>query len=267
VKPDLVFFNEPTRIPQYFQRDLEACDLLLIMGTSLQVNPFAGLVARVGPLVPRVLINRDKVLIRDCRHRTRQLDFNSLRAYRDLWLGGECDEMSRHLASLLGWHNELQGLETSYGRRLSTAAQQDDALPHSRSNTSVKSVVAAQEPSPPPSTTLGLFSGSDQDGSMSASDNASGWATPTSSMRGDTACISELSDEGLQPLGFPDGVPDGGAAPVLSSAGHWTGGMLKASSNTTICTMISEVDEVGEDAEWPIMMQMYDDSTGMIASI
>ena len=43
VKPDIVFFNEP--LPQKFNwmstADLASCDLLIVMGTSLAVQPFA----------------------------------------------------------------------------------------------------------------------------------------------------------------------------------------------------------------------------------
>lgn len=49
VKPDIVFFGESlparffTMVPQDFGVD---CDLLLIMGTSLLVQPFASLIDR-----------------------------------------------------------------------------------------------------------------------------------------------------------------------------------------------------------------------------
>lgn len=48
VKPDIVFFGE--QLPERFFRcvgsDLQRCDLLIIMGTSLTVQPFASLVDR-----------------------------------------------------------------------------------------------------------------------------------------------------------------------------------------------------------------------------
>ena len=44
VKPDIVFFNEP--LPQKFNwmstADMASCDLLIVIGTSLAVQPFAG---------------------------------------------------------------------------------------------------------------------------------------------------------------------------------------------------------------------------------
>eukprot|EP00808_Paulinella_micropora_P014381 g65123.t1 len=63
VKPDIVFFGEnlPDRFHRLIREDFPKCDLLIVMGTSLQVQPFAGLVHRVGQHVPRLLINLEKV--------------------------------------------------------------------------------------------------------------------------------------------------------------------------------------------------------------
>nr|CCD12889.1 unnamed protein product [Trypanosoma congolense IL3000] len=62
VKPDVVFFGES--LPKSFfhavERIVEA-DLLLIMGTSLQVHPFAQLAISVRPGIPRVLFNYERV--------------------------------------------------------------------------------------------------------------------------------------------------------------------------------------------------------------
>ena len=47
VKPDAVFFGEP--LPERFrlvEEDFPNCDLLIILGTSLVVQPFASLVDR-----------------------------------------------------------------------------------------------------------------------------------------------------------------------------------------------------------------------------
>ncbi|OQR80210.1 NAD-dependent protein deacetylase sirtuin-2-like [Tropilaelaps mercedesae] len=48
VKPDIVFFGEnlPERFYRLADEDFAKCDLLVIIGTSLQVQPFAGLVDR-----------------------------------------------------------------------------------------------------------------------------------------------------------------------------------------------------------------------------
>lgn len=114
VRPDIVFFTEPTHIPHDYQKDFDACDLLIIMGTSLSVNPFANLAARVPVMCPRLLLNRDKVVISGCKHRSRQLKFDTPKAYRDVWVGGQCDESIRFLSSVIGWEEDLLKLEAKF---------------------------------------------------------------------------------------------------------------------------------------------------------
>ncbi|XP_078389453.1 NAD-dependent protein deacetylase sirtuin-2 isoform X2 [Cetorhinus maximus] len=61
VKPDIVFFGEslPQRFFATMESDFPKCDLLIIMGTSLQVQPFASLASRVSDTTPRLLINKE----------------------------------------------------------------------------------------------------------------------------------------------------------------------------------------------------------------
>jgi NAD-dependent SIR2 family protein deacetylase len=65
VKPDITFFGEslPERFARCLKVDVQACDLLLVMGTSLQVYPVGALPDQVPRDVPRVLFNRDPVHI------------------------------------------------------------------------------------------------------------------------------------------------------------------------------------------------------------
>uniref|UniRef100_A0A803TNI9 NAD-dependent protein deacetylase sirtuin-2 n=1 Tax=Anolis carolinensis TaxID=28377 RepID=A0A803TNI9_ANOCA len=119
VKPDIVFFGEnlPSRFFSLMQSDFQNVDLLIIMGTSLQVQPFASLVARVPTNTPRLLINKEKTGESDpfmslmgfgCG-----MDFDSEKAYRDVaWLG-DCDEGCYALAEFLGWKKELEDLVKS----------------------------------------------------------------------------------------------------------------------------------------------------------
>lgn len=62
VKPKIVFFGEelPERFARLHRQDLATCDLLIVMGTSLVVHPFAGLVGYATRTAPRMLINRDQ---------------------------------------------------------------------------------------------------------------------------------------------------------------------------------------------------------------
>lgn len=48
VKPDIVFFGEklPDRFHDCIRDDFDRCDLLIIMGSSLEVQPFASLIDR-----------------------------------------------------------------------------------------------------------------------------------------------------------------------------------------------------------------------------
>jgi NAD-dependent deacetylase sirtuin 2 len=61
VKPDIVFFGEnlPYRFFESLERDFAEADLLIVMGTSLTVHPFASLIAEPATTVPRLLINRE----------------------------------------------------------------------------------------------------------------------------------------------------------------------------------------------------------------
>lgn len=61
LRPDVVLFGEPlpARFHQLAYTDVAACDLLLVMGTSLVVYPVASLPSFVGPLAPRVLFNNE----------------------------------------------------------------------------------------------------------------------------------------------------------------------------------------------------------------
>lgn len=110
VKPDIVFFGEnlPARFFSCMQSDFLKVDLLLIMGTSLQVQPFASLISKAPLSTPRLLINKEKTGQTDpflgmMMGLGGGMDFDSKKAYRDVaWLG-DCDQGCLALADLLGW--------------------------------------------------------------------------------------------------------------------------------------------------------------------
>lgn len=96
VKPDIVFFGEA--LPRAFSEQSHTAvmaDLALIIGTSLQVYPFAGLPQMVRDSVPRVLFNMERV----GQIGARPDDVLSL---------GSCDDGIRQLAAELGWADELE---------------------------------------------------------------------------------------------------------------------------------------------------------------
>lgn len=98
VKPDIVFFGEA--LPAEFRNNTfhaAMADLVLVIGTSLTVYPFASLPEMVSGSTPRVLFNMERV----GRLGTRADDVLSL---------GPCDQGIRELASELGWEDELEEL-------------------------------------------------------------------------------------------------------------------------------------------------------------
>ncbi|XP_016091808.1 NAD-dependent protein deacetylase sirtuin-3-like [Sinocyclocheilus grahami] len=105
VKPNVVFFGED--LPEkYFQHaeDFPKADLLMIMGTSLKIEPFASLVNTVKSTVPRLLLNRDPVGPFE-RRPLRRADYMEL---------GDLSNSVRKLAEILGWHTEIQDLMNSH---------------------------------------------------------------------------------------------------------------------------------------------------------
>ncbi|KAJ4857077.1 sir2 family domain-containing protein [Trichoderma breve] len=95
VKPDITFFGEA--LPRDFSEkshNTVMADLVLIIGTSLTVYPFASLPEMARKETPRVLFNMEKV--------------GSLGSRVDDVLElGACDDGIRKLAELLGWTDEL----------------------------------------------------------------------------------------------------------------------------------------------------------------
>ena len=98
IKPDIVFFGEslPYRFYELMNEDFKNCDLLIVMGTSLQVQPFASLINLVSEDTPRLLINREEV--------------GNFNKEKDITLLKDCDEGVRELACSLGWSVELETL-------------------------------------------------------------------------------------------------------------------------------------------------------------
>jgi NAD-dependent SIR2 family protein deacetylase len=113
VKPSIVFFGEGLP-PRFFERrrvDLPAADLLVVVGTSLVVHPFAGLLHDVAPRVPRLLINRERVgEARPGGSRGFVFDGDAPGGGRDVLFLGDADEGVRALASLCGWGEELEAI-------------------------------------------------------------------------------------------------------------------------------------------------------------
>ncbi|KAF2802147.1 NAD-dependent deacetylase sirtuin-2, partial [Mytilinidion resinicola] len=98
VKPEIVFFGE--QLPREFFENRELpreADLCIVMGTSLSVQPFAGLPSLCREETPRVLINME------------QVGGIGSRA-DDVLVLGDCDAGVRKLAEAAGWLEELEAL-------------------------------------------------------------------------------------------------------------------------------------------------------------
>lgn len=134
VKPNVVFFGEslPESFISFLTGKVDA-DLLIVIGTSLKVNPFAALTDSVGPDVPRVVINNQRVgatmffrcdedLTPDSKATTSDSEDEYLmqklahraamgrKATRDILIKGDCQEIIRRLAELLGMGEDLERL-------------------------------------------------------------------------------------------------------------------------------------------------------------
>lgn len=110
VKPDIVFFGEqlPPRFIQCLQADFAECDLLLVLGTSLVVQPFASLVDRPPPGTPRLLINRERVGVGDGLFGGGfQFDEPGT---ADRFFQGDSDDAVAQLVDACGWRAEFDAL-------------------------------------------------------------------------------------------------------------------------------------------------------------
>jgi NAD-dependent deacetylase sirtuin 2 len=86
--------------------DMNNADLVLIMGTSLSVEPFASLVQKVPHAVPRLLLNRHVPYVMQRRpwELLTPSAFSKRRPLRkDASILGECDDSALQVMHGLGW--------------------------------------------------------------------------------------------------------------------------------------------------------------------
>ncbi|KAF9566613.1 NAD-dependent protein deacetylase sirtuin-2 [Mortierella alpina] len=128
VKPGITFFGEglPLRFTKMVETDFESCDLLIVLGTSLKVEPFNKLIAKVSPRCPRLLINRERA----GEELHSGFDFDDKQKYtiqRDALFLGSCDEGVKKLAALCGWEDELQNLYDVGHAQMKAASLKDQS--------------------------------------------------------------------------------------------------------------------------------------------
>ena len=143
VKPDIVFFGEdlPERFHALARADMQAADMVLVLGSSLQVMPMSDLHRQASPTCPRVLINREpageEVVVDDATleslspaqvarilhgHSQGGFRFKAADNYRDVFLQGDCDDTVRALADACGWLPDLLELQAAGNAALDAAA-------------------------------------------------------------------------------------------------------------------------------------------------
>ncbi|KAF2073897.1 hypothetical protein CYY_004785 [Polysphondylium violaceum] len=90
MKPDIVFFGEnlPSRFDQCVSDDIQKIDLLLVMGSSLQVQPVALLPDILDKNIPQILINREVV------GQPHEFDYVYL---------GDCDSFVKEIELKMNW--------------------------------------------------------------------------------------------------------------------------------------------------------------------
>ncbi|KAK2958760.1 putative NAD-dependent protein deacetylase sirtuin-1 [Blattamonas nauphoetae] len=88
-KPNIVFFGED--LPQVYydtlREDLPHCDLVIVMGSSLKVQPVCDIIEDVDPTIPQILINNEMV--------------GPHRNHFDINLIGACDDICQELQQSL----------------------------------------------------------------------------------------------------------------------------------------------------------------------
>ena len=95
LKPNVTFFGEelPKVLFTKMKQDLNKCDLVLIIGTSLKVGGSVHEVLKgVRRSVPQILINKDEVCLPS--HMSEGFDVNIL---------GKCDDIAQYLCARLNW--------------------------------------------------------------------------------------------------------------------------------------------------------------------
>ena len=124
--PDVVMNDDdlPEEFFDQLDKDFHECDLLIVMGTSLKVEPFPGMIEDPPVNVPRVLINNEPVvtydeevmekngkLIEISKDRmSKKFKFGHFFNRRDIYIGGDLNDNCLELIKELGWENDLNKL-------------------------------------------------------------------------------------------------------------------------------------------------------------
>ncbi|KAJ3083893.1 NAD-dependent protein deacetylase sirtuin-2 [Rhizoclosmatium hyalinum] len=112
VKPNITFFGEslPNRFHAMYPTDLINADALIVIGTSLKVHPFAGLINKVREKVPRLLMNMEVVGVEGSPYRGFDFTGENQEYRRDALFVGGADDGCLKLAEMLGLGDKLKAM-------------------------------------------------------------------------------------------------------------------------------------------------------------
>ena len=127
MKPSCIFFNEPlpSTLLTSLQEVSKTAELLLVIGTSLNVAPVSYLPRMVKPNIPVVLINKERI------SSSKSIEF-------DLELIGNADDIIELLLSRLGWSSSLSS-SASLSTTTSSSSSSSSSTTTTRSITITKS--------------------------------------------------------------------------------------------------------------------------------
>lgn len=99
VKPDIVFFGEelPNRVWTLMDKDVEACEILIVMGTSLKVFPISQIVENVRRDAKRFLINNEAAGL------WKKDSLGPL----DTFIQGDCQDVAKAVIDAMGWNEDF----------------------------------------------------------------------------------------------------------------------------------------------------------------
>ena len=126
IVPDVVMYGDdlPEEFFDTLTDDFENCDLLIVIGTSLKVEPFPSVIEDVPRDKPRVLINNEPVVTYKERLVERngkivdtskdrlsaKFKFGHFFNRRDVFLGGDIQNNVKALVKAIGWEKEFNQL-------------------------------------------------------------------------------------------------------------------------------------------------------------
>ncbi|KAG2219821.1 hypothetical protein INT45_006264 [Circinella minor] len=144
IKPDITFFGEslPNRFFENLD-DFDEAELLIVIGTSLKVQPFASLIDSVADHVPRLLINKE--MAGASNSASSGFDFKWRHKRRDVAHMDDCDTGIEKLAELLGWQDELHEMFTKGNEKLKAQWTLQDLLQENKEEEEGESVKKEEE--------------------------------------------------------------------------------------------------------------------------